>query len=112
MITVSTDKSICVTEILTNKTLCTKHNAHYMSIVALKKLKENAFFTAGADGFVKLWEWVASENEIKLIGENRIHNTPITFLDYYAKYNLIVTSSSDGVIHFTDPTTYAQVAST
>ncbi|KAL4470176.1 hypothetical protein ABPG72_009101 [Tetrahymena utriculariae] len=112
MITVSTDKSIIITEIMTNKTIFTKNNAHTMSIVALKKIKENSFFTAGADGYVKLWEWVGLENDLKQVGENRVHNAPITFLDYYPKYNLIVTSSSDGVIHFTDPSNYSQIAST
>lgn len=57
MITISTDKCIIITDLMTNKTLYTKQNAHYMSIVAMKKIKENSFFTAGSDGFVKLWEW-------------------------------------------------------
>lgn len=104
MITVSLDKSIIVTEISTNKTLYSKQHAHSYSIIFMKKIKDNSFLTACSEGYVKLWEWI--NNEIKLVAENRIHNSTITFLDYYPKFNLIVTSSSDGVIHFTDPTDY------
>ena len=66
LITVGTDKNIIVTEISTNKTLFKVPNAHTSFITAIVKVKENSFFTAGADGFVKLWEW--RDKEICLVG--------------------------------------------
>jgi len=94
LITVGSDKNIIVTEISTNKTLFKVPNAHVAFITAIVKVKENSFFTAGADGFVKLWEW--RDKEICLVGQAKLHSSPITFLGFLEKYNLLITSSEDG----------------
>lgn len=91
-------------------------DAHSSSINIITKLKDNSFITAGNDGYVKFWEF---RNEIQqgqpilsltLAGENKLHSTAITFLDFLPKYNLIVTSARDGTLFFTDPSNYNKIA--
>lgn len=108
MISVGIDRSIILTDLNTNKIRLKCVDAHTAGIVAVKKLKENSFLTAGADGYVKLWE--LNDGAVNLIGDSKLHSSPITLLEYYPKYNLIVTSAKEGTLYFTDPKNYAKVA--